>query len=103
MSDMMDKGKKITKLKTLVDIPFDLGTYPDGVDVKDISGDISLVVDYNDNLRSAAREWIKELEKCDYPDGKQFYRTDFAGGEDCGNVAYEVIEWIKHFFNLAEG
>jgi len=68
------------------------------------------------DLRSCARKWIKELEKYEYSDDKEGFKKMFDRnhfpegmedfyygdseyvGEFCGNL----INWIKHFFNLED-
>jgi hypothetical protein len=71
---------------------------------------------YVDDLKDAAREWIKELEKINYCPkcgkySKEYCSDEYAhfcSNEGCNdNVWYgdgeiEKIEWIKIFFNLNE-
>lgn len=75
------------ELKTLKDLEFpaeyykNYKTYNEGV-----------IIDTED-LRSVAREWIKDLE----------YRKEVMGYTDCVEDCYESqILWIKHFFSLED-
>ena len=53
------------------------------------------------DLLDVAKEWIKELSEHKYDsEVPRFYSTIWRGGDDCGSEANEVIDWIKHFFNM---
>ena len=88
------------KLKTFDDIGF----LPcSGDDIEQLVVEAS-VDKYKSDIRRAAREWIKELEK---HSGYNKLRApdkikQFACICDESDETYNVINWIKHFFNLED-
>ena len=96
----------MTKLKTLKDM----------IILNDIVPPKPYLI-YYDELRQAAREWIKELKKYDSSDDKGYHKqpkypssdelSDFVsfkyyehGGDE--QETENLINWIRHFFNLED-
>lgn len=68
--------------------------------------------DYDtDDIYDAIYDWIemleddKEITKASFDDNhpiSKYIRTIYTSGRDCGETTKEVVNWIKHFFNLEE-
>ena len=56
------------------------------------------------DLRQAAREWVKEIE--DEPFDKEYFKNSKYKSEDLKNtqewIKIGTLSWIKHFFNLED-
>ena len=59
-----------------------------------------------DDLRSCAREWIKKIDTQQYEESnpKKWEVCEVDGLEiNCGEYTCDnVVNWIKHFFNLED-
>ena len=72
--------------------------------LKELEVDCHWHYDTLKELKQAAREWVKELEKMnssrDYgPEKYQLCTSEIGGGDwTCENI----VKWIEHFFNLGD-
>jgi len=80
----------MVKLKTLKDLPT---SDCDCCKVGETNYTTDMPV-YASKLREEAKKWIKALEKSIPED--EYYRFQDREDNDC----FQVINWIKHFFNL---